>query len=184
MKLRQTRLIATMLCAGPAMAFATPAAASDADWATASGVVRTALVAAAIGVPAVDGDWQGTRQAVHSVGAAFLVTVALKETFPSVRPDGNGNDSFPSGHTSASFAAAATLTRRRGLAIGIPAHIAAAFVGVARVQAHRHRWGDVLVGAVIGEASGQLLTSRRQTGIAVIPWGDLSGGGITVAARF
>jgi membrane-associated phospholipid phosphatase len=178
------RRLALLACVLPSLVIATPAAADNADWATASDTVRTVLVASAIGVPIVDGDWQGAEQASLSMGSALLATVALKETFPSIRPDGNGNDSFPSGHTSISFAAAATLTQRRGLAIGIPAHIAAAFVGVARVQANRHRWGDVIVGAVIGEAAGQLLTSRRPSRVAVIPWGDLSGGGITIAARF
>ncbi len=169
---------------GAFLSLATPAAADPAGWDQASSAVRTALIAAAVGLPVVESDWRGLRDAGASMSSALLVTYALKSTIPSVRPDGNGNDSFPSGHTSVSFAAAASLTRRHGIAAGVSAHLAAAFVGVARVQARRHRWGDVAVGAAIGEAAGLLLTHRRARPVAVIPWGDMSGGGVTVATRF
>lgn len=163
---------------------ATPASASPDDWDSASSVVRTALVAAAIGTPAIEGDGEGLRQSAYSLGTAFLMTEGLKRTFPERRPDGSDNRSFPSGHTSISFAAAATLQQRQGWDVGIPAHLAAVFVGVARHEAGKHHWHDVLVGAAIGEASGLLLTSNRHRNVAIIPWGDTSGGGITLAARF
>ncbi|MEK6542094.1 MAG: phosphatase PAP2 family protein [Pseudomonadota bacterium] len=173
---------------------ATPASANPDDWDSASSVVRTALVAAAIGTPLIEDDDEGLRQSAYSLGTAFLVTEGLKRTFPETRPDGSDNRSFPSGHTSVSFAAAATLQQRHGWDVGIPAHLAAAFVGVARHEAGKHHWHDVLVGAAIGEASGLLLTSNRHRNVvgsppaafavAVIPWGDTSGGGITFAARF
>ena len=163
---------------------ASPAAANEEDWATASDIVRASLVAAALGVPLVQGDEDGAGQAVLSVGAAYAVTFGLKEAFPSLRPDGSDRQSFPSSHTSTSFAAAASLQQRHGWDVGIPAHIAAAFVGLARVEARKHRWRDVLVGAAIGEASGLLLTSQPDQQVAVIPWGDTSGGGVTVVARF
>jgi membrane-associated phospholipid phosphatase len=180
---KSMRPLTALLCTS-ALACAAPAAASDEDWGTASDVVRTALVAAAIGVPVVEGDDRGALEAAMSIGAAFLATEALKSTIPSQRPNGRDNRSFPSGHTSASFAAAATLSERQGWEIGVPAHIAAAFVAVARVQAHEHRWRDVAAGAVIGEVAGRLLTHRPSDRVAIIPWGDTTGGGVTVAARF
>ncbi len=170
--------------AAAALTIASPAAANEDDWAEASDVIRTALVIAAIGAPLVDGDTAGAIQAGASVGTAFLVTEGLKETIPSLRPNGRDNRSFPSGHTSSSFAAAATITERHGLGAGIPAHIAAAFVGLARIEAREHRLRDVLVGAAIGEAAGLLITRRPDSRVAIIPWGDTTGGGVTVAARF
>lgn len=167
-----------------ALACAAPAHADEKDWDTASSVVRDVLVVAAVGAPAVQDDWQGVRQAGYSMGAAFLVTEGLKRTFPEMRPDGSDNRSFPSGHTSISFAAAATIDERQGRTAGIAAHLAAAFVGVARVQADKHHWHDVAVGAAIGEVAGRLLTTRPSENVAIIPWGDTSGGGITLAARF
>ena len=181
---RHIRFTAAPLAALGLLA-ATPAqAASEDDWATASDVVRAALVVAAVGTPVVEDDWQGVRQAGYSMGAAFLVTEGLKRTFPEMRPDGSDNRSFPSGHTSISFAAAATIDDRQGRTAGIVAHVAAAFVGIARVQADKHRWHDVAVGAAIGEVAGRLLTTRPAENVAIIPWGDTNGGGVTLAARF
>lgn len=116
-----------------ALLSAAPAAAnSNDDWATASDVVRAALVVAAVGSPIVQDDGQGLREAGYSLGATYLVTEGLKHVIDRRRPDNSGNDSMPSGHTSMSFAAAATLQQRNGWDVGIPAHIAAAFVGFAR----------------------------------------------------
>lgn len=173
-------LVAMLFWAAPAA----PAAASEEGWATASDVVRAGLVAAAIARPAVDGDGDGTLQAAGSVAASYLVAEALKQAFPSTRPDGSDDRSFPSAHSATSFAAAATIAERHGETAGIAAHVAAAFVAVARVEARKHRWGDVVVGAAVGELSGRLLTNRRDSGVAVLPWADTHGGGVMIAARF
>lgn len=185
MTIRMSLLRPYLALATAALVSAAPAqASSEEDWATASDVVRAALVVAAVGTPVIEEDWQGMRQAGYSIGATYLVTEGLKQAFPSMRPDGSDNRSFPSNHTSLSFAAAATIHDRQGQTAGIVAHVAAAFVGVARVEARKHRWGDVIAGAAIGEAAGRLLTTRPADNVAIIPWGDTTGGGITLAARF
>lgn len=164
---------------------ATPAAAlSNAGWDKASDVGRDALVVAALAVPAVQGDWEGDGQAALSIGSAFAVTEILKRTIREERPDHSDNRSFPSGHTSSSFAAAATLEKRYGWKVGIPAHIVAAFVGVARVEAKKHFVRDVIAGAAIGEAAGWLLTSRHDAHVRWLPYADSHGAGATVALRF
>ena len=164
---------------------APPATARDTKaWDTSGSVARDVLVVTALALPAVKGDWKGEVQAIASIGGAFLVTRVLKETVKSRRPDGSDRHSFPSGHTSASFAAAATLHNRYGWKIGLPAHAVAAFVGVSRVQARRHRWGDVLAGAAIGEASGLLLTKKLHPAIQLTPWGDTKSGGVSMSMRF
>ena len=112
------------------------------------------------------------------------VTYGLKETFPERRPDGNDNKSFPSGHTSVSFAAAASLEKRYGWQVGLPALAVASFVGIARVKAHKHYWYDAVVGATLGTASGLLITSRRSDRVQIVPWADSKGGGVEVALRF
>jgi membrane-associated phospholipid phosphatase len=62
---------------------------------------------------------------------------------------------------------------------------ASSFVGLARVQADKHHWYDVLVGAGIGTASGFLITRERSARQAVVlPWGDSKSGGVSVAMRF
>jgi membrane-associated phospholipid phosphatase len=168
--------------AAPALIVAGPAGANGWDDAGTAG--EGLLVATALGLPALKGDGRGALQAVESLGAAFLVTEALKRTVAERRPDGSDRRSFPSGHSSASFAAAATLQQRYGWKVGIPATLVAGFVGVARVEAHKHFWHDVVAGAAIGEAAGWLLTSPRDDRVHVLPWGDAHGGGVDVAVRF
>jgi len=170
--------------AGASLALATPAYANEQDWGNASDIVAGALVVTALGVPLAKGDDKGMLQAGLSMGAAEGVSFALKEAFPETRPDGSDRKSFPSGHTSLSFAAAATLQNRYGWQIGLPAHVAAAFVGLARVEADKHHWYDVAVGAAIGEATGLLITSKHDSNVQVFPWVEHNGGGVSVAARF
>lgn len=166
------------------LAWAGPAAANDKAWVDAASVGRGVLVAAALGIPAVQGDWKGDEQAALSIGAAFIVTEGLKQAISEERPDLSNDHSFPSGHTSTSFAAAAMLERRYGWKAGLPAHLVAAFVAVSRVEAHKHYVHDVLAAAAIGEASGWLFASPKDAGVHLLPWGDTHGGGVALAARF
>lgn len=178
--MKRAILAATALCC-----VATPAMArNERAWDDASGIARDALVLSALGLPAIKGDWHGDLETGASIGTAFLLTYGLKEAFPERRPDGSDRKSFPSGHTSAAFAAAATLQNRYGYKVGIPAQLVAGFVGLARVEARKHHWYDVAVGAVIGEGSGFLLTHKRDDNVRVLPWGDAHGAGVAVGARF
>lgn len=182
MSIKRTALAATaaITLAGAS----SPAWAGNKTWDDASSIGRDVLVGAAIGVPAVQGDWSGVLQAGGSVGAAGAISYGLKEAFPELRPDGSDRKSFPSGHTAVSFASAATLQNRYGWQAGVPAQLLALFVGVARVKADKHHWYDVAVGAAIGEASGFLITSRRSDRVQVFPWADSRGGGVSMAMRF
>ena len=168
-----------------ALTCATPAVASDKDWATASDVGALGLMALAVGAPALHGDGPGALQAAGSIVAAGGTATALKEVFPEQRPDRSNDRSFPSGHTAVSFASAATLYEREGPGIGIPAFAVASFVGVARVEADKHHWYDCAVGAGIGTAAGFLITRHRLRSSAMaVPWGDTHGGGVAFAMVF
>lgn len=173
-----------MLAAGLAAVAPSPAAADNGGWSTASGVGRDLLVAAALGVPAIQGDWHGDLQAGASLLVAGGTTYALKELIHERRPDRSDDGSFPSGHTSVSFAAAATLEKRYGWKAGLPALAVASFVGLARVEADKHYVHDVLAGAAIGTLSGLLLTHRHDDRVRLTPWSAHGGGGIDVAWRF
>lgn len=164
---------------------AQPASARDTKaWGQASSIGRDALVVAALGIPAIQRDWTGDLEAGGSMVAAFGITEGLKAAFPEQRPDGSDDKSFPSGHASVSFAAAASLQNRYGWKVGLPAQLVAAFVGLGRVEARRHHWYDVVAGAAIGEGSGFLITSKRDSSVRVMPWGDTSGAGAAIAMRF
>jgi membrane-associated phospholipid phosphatase len=167
-----------------AMLAATPCAASNHGWSQASSIGRDALVVAALGVPATQGDWMGDVQAGGSILLAGGAAYGLKEAFPEERPDRSDNKSFPSGHSAVSFAAAATIENRYGWKIGLPAFALATFVGVARVEARKHHWYDCAAGAAIGTGSGFLLTSQRNNRVRLTPWADGGGGGVALTARF
>jgi membrane-associated phospholipid phosphatase len=161
-----------------------PSIASDHGWSTASGIGRDVLVAAALGVPAVQGDWNGDFQAGGSMIGAFGIAKGLKAAFPERRPDNSDDKSFPSGHAAVSFAAAATLENRYGWRVGIPAFIVASFVGAGRVEARKHHWYDVAAGAAVGTGSGFLLTKRRDDDVRLVPFADSQGGGASLSMRF
>lgn len=75
-----------------------------------------ALLLPVAGVTAVllQKDWQGLKQGVFSGVTTLGVTYALKYIVKKERPDRSDNHSFPSMHTSTSFAAAAFIQRRYG----------------------------------------------------------------------
>jgi membrane-associated phospholipid phosphatase len=104
----------------------------------------------------------------HDLGLALMragaVTYGLKYSVEERRPDGSGNDSFPSGHSSISFAAAEFTRRQYGWAWGAPAYAAASFVGWSRVHTQDHWAHDVAIGAAIGILSNYDLGGYTRIG--------------------
>ena len=103
-------------------------------------------------------DWQGLKQGVFSGVTTLGVTYALKYIVKKERPDHSDNHSFPSMHTSTSFAAAAFIQRRYGWQWGLPSYILSTYVGWTRVYGKKHDWWDVAAGAVIGAGSSYIFT--------------------------
>jgi len=163
---------------------AQPCSAGTHGWDQASSVGRDILIAAALGVPAAQGDWRGDLEAGGSLLLASGTVYGLKRAFPEERPDHSDRKSFPSGHSADAFAAAATLENRYGWKAGLPAFALASFVATARVEARKHHWYDCVAGAAIGTGSGFLLTHRHDSRVRFTPWGDTAGGGIALSARF
>ncbi len=90
----------------------------------------------------------------EAVMTTQLLTFLIKESVSRGRPDGSNNLSFPSGHTSATTAAAAVLLKRHGWKVGIPAYLLSAYVGVTRIKTLKHFASDVLAGATLGTIIG------------------------------
>jgi undecaprenyl-diphosphatase len=65
--------------------------------------------------------------------------------------------SFPSGHTAAAVAFASGAGNVLP-AVGLPLHLLAAVVGYSRIHTGVHFPGDVVAGALIGSAVGDLTT--------------------------
>ena len=138
----------------------------------------------ALGKSAAEQDWKGAEQFGLSVGSAAILTTGVKATFPEERPDHSDDKSFPSGHTSISFAATGYLQNRYGWQWGLPATLAASLVGLSRVESKDHHWYDVVAGAALGEATAYFFTTPRDTDVKFLPWADSHGAGFMLAKRF
>jgi hypothetical protein len=107
-----------------------------------------------------------------------VLTQGLKVVVRRERPDG-GSYSFPSGHTSGSFATATVLQRHLGWKVGVPAYAVAAYVAGNRLPENKHYMSDVLFGAAVGIASGRTVTiGHGRTRFALSPLAAPGGGGI------
>lgn len=98
-----------------------------------------------------------------------VINTAIKWTVRRERPTGSPH-SFPSGHTSATFATAAVLEHHLGWRAGAVAYGVAAFVGWARVRTYQHWMSDVVFGAAVGVVSGRSVsrTHPRQWTVAPV----------------
>ena len=119
----------------------------------------------------------------HSETAAFAVTLLRAQIangivtrslklIPRARPyqevARTAQGSFPSGHTSASFATATVIHQRWGWKAGLPAYLLASYVGVTRLHSN-HYLSDVTFGAGLGIATGLALNQpNRRTAVSPI----------------
>lgn len=145
-------LLGVLLC----FAINVPVQASD-GIEKAGEVLTFLLPATAAGLTVGFKDIDGTLQLAESLAVAVGVTYGLKYTVNETRPNG-GDHSFPSNHASISFASAEFLRKRYGWEYGIPAYVAATFVGFSRVESKQHYTHDVLAGAAIGILSSYFFT--------------------------
>lgn len=149
-------------------------------WEDISNYSVLSLISAALVVPSVKGDWQGTGQAFYSQASAQAITQIGKNLISEQRPDKSDNKSFPSGHAATAFASATTLHRRYGWKAGLPAYAMATLTGAARVGAKKHDWIDVTVGAAIGAATGWFFTDKFNEKVQLVPWVDRKSVGVQV----
>ena len=127
------------------------------------------------------------NRTVTAVGADLLraqilaqtVTAAVKFAVQRQRPDGT-QYSFPSGHSSVSFASATVLQRHYGWKAGGLAYGVATYVAASRIQDKRHFLSDVAFGAAIGIAAGRTVTiGVGDNRFAVAPTVTRGGGGVS-----
>nr|WP_230390917.1 phosphatase PAP2 family protein [Reinekea sp. G2M2-21] len=98
------------------------------------------------------------------------LTYAGKFAIGKERPDGSNNLGFPSAHTSSAFSGASFLAKRYGWDIGVPAYLAASFVGFSRVHANKHDWWDVTAGAALAMGINEwLVRDQSDLNVALLP---------------
>ncbi|HEY4208479.1 MAG TPA: phosphatase PAP2 family protein [Puia sp.] len=95
------------------------------------------------------------RTLIYVTANIFLAVpvLSLKHFIKAARPDGSGDDGFPSGHTATAFAAAEFMRlefRQRSVWYGISAYTAAAGTAYLRIYNDKHWFSQLLTGAGIG----------------------------------
>jgi len=95
---------------------------------------------------------------------AFAASGALNGAFKYAvdrkRPD-IGGMSFPSGHTATAWSTVPVISSYFGWKAGVAAATAATCTGLGRIEEGRHYLSDVLFGASLGFAVGDLVAQRR-----------------------
>ena len=104
------------------------------------------------------------------------LTQAGKHAVRRMRPDGSSKKSFPSGHSSGTFATATVIQRHFGWRLGGPAYGLASYVAASRLSENKHYLSDVVFGAAVGILVGRTVTfgigqSQFQLSPAVVPAG-------------
>ncbi|NOZ22551.1 MAG: phosphatase PAP2 family protein [Planctomycetes bacterium] len=117
-----------------------------------------------------------------------VTTLILKGAVGRTRPNGR-NYSFPSGHSSSSFATAAVLSGMYGPRVGIPLYLLSSFIAFSRLDGHDHYLSDVIFGSALGYVIGRTVTKtheREVLGFEVAPWiaPEEQVGGVMFQRRF
>ena len=131
-------------------------------------ILRTLLPAVAYGTTLYLHDSDGRSQFYKSFFSNLATTYALKKTVTKTRPNGEDDESFPSGHSSVAFQGAAFIHQRYGFKYAISAYLGASYVAWSRVESDNHFPVDVVAGAAIGIASSFIFT-KPYKGFVVTP---------------
>jgi len=134
--------------------------------------------------------------ALESFALASLVTRIPKTLVGRERPDnwqGYGpyaikgpfkGNSFPSGHTTASFAVASVIATqfRDSKWIPVTAYTVAGLAGLSRIYDNKHWLTDVVAGATVGTLVGNLVSHRASNSkLTVVPFGNRNFQGVRLA---
>ncbi|WP_406664656.1 phosphatase PAP2 family protein [Gallaecimonas sp. GXIMD1310] len=172
------------LLAGLLLAFTSLACQAKTTTESAGDILRFAIPAAAVGTTLLKEQGnEGLIQFSKALVASQLATLALKKSINKRRPNGKCCDAFPSGHSSMAFMGAAYLQQRYGWRYGLPAYLAASYVGYTRVQSKQHDTSDVLAGAAIGVLSSYYFTTSYK-GFTVTPVAGSHYMGLSVSGKF
>ncbi len=96
----------------------------------------------------------------ESVQTTAIITTVLKDITHRKRPNSKSFKSFPSGHTSGSFALAACLSKIYGKKVGYFAYFMAGFVASSRINDNKHYLSDVVAGAILGTIIGKSFANQ------------------------
>lgn len=82
------------------------------------------------------------------------LTISLKAAISRTRPNGDDDNSFPSGHASYAFTWSTVAAKTYGWKMGVPVYAVATFIALSRVEKGAHYLSDVIAGSTVGFISG------------------------------
>ena len=122
------------------------------------------------------------RDLLRAQISALSWTYVFKYAADRTRPNGDPR-SFPSGHSSATFATAMVLQEHYGWKVGLPVFAAATLTAGSRITVNKHWASDVTFGAVLGMVSARTATLYlRRTPVTITPMLLDGGAGIRFTA--
>jgi PAP2 superfamily protein len=89
-----------------------------------------------------------------------MLVEPLKFATHRQRPDGSNHQSFPSGHSAVTFAAATVIERHLGWKKSVLGYAIASYVAASRLHDNRHYLSDVVFGAAVGSIAGRTVTEH------------------------
>ena len=98
---------------------------------------------------------------MRALGVTGATTLLLKGIVENHTPN-DKEWAWPSGHTASSFCVASVLDEFYGPKIGIPAYLAAGFVGYRMMDSGDHWASDVLFGGVLGYVVGHAIAGENK----------------------
>ena len=146
-----------------------------------------AFLGAAVLLPVINNGEDGEGRALRtmdSIASALAVSEVLKHLVPRDRPDGMGDDSFPSNHAAVAFAAA-TMAADAHPDEAIWWYGGASLIAWSRYRENRHRPEELLTGAAIGFGVARL-EQQLPRGMLISPFFDPEGegGGVEFSMSF
>ena len=161
----------------------TPSLSGGNVWGSQYFQVPLAVGVWAIGGVSGNGNVASTgRDLLRAQISAFSWDYVIKFATNRTRPNGDPR-SFPSGHATASFAAAMVLQEHFGWKAGVPAFAMGAYTCFTRLTDNQHWLSDVVFGAALGMVSARTVTVRlRAQPFKVAPLAVRGGGGIQLVS--
>ncbi len=159
--------VVSLVVAAPAAEAAT--SKRDKDLAEIGDWVQIGIPAAGMLASWMKGDKEGMMQLTKVIVSSSISAHTFKFLGERTRPDASNKVSFPSGHTTASFAGSEYIRQRFGNTWGIPATVAAGFVGYTRIRANKHFRDDVLAGMSNGLLWNWFFTTPEGENLTIRP---------------
>ena len=108
----------------------------------------------------------------------------LKFAVGRERPDHSNHQSFPSGHSAVTFAAATVIERHLGWKRAALGYLIAGYVASSRLHDNVHYVSDVAFGAAVGTIAGRTVTQHGPTVWTLVPAQIQGGYGFFLTRKF